>query len=464
MEISDELIELAKIFESKGKKLYIVGGFVRDSLLNLEANNPDIDLCSEVTPRELIEMLMDSRFDIENINAKVGVMAIIGRGGKRYEHATFRVDVYDGQSHSPVDVKFIRSLEEDAKRRDFRINAVYYDILTDEIIDPLGGVYDIGNKIVSTTRNARFVYEDDPERIIRALRLAVQLGFSIPAEESEVLVSDIERLQYLSTYRIRREFEKMLFIDKIYKDDEDSGKLNQMLSLIGELGLWDLFLPGVYDAIAEKDKAENGTAFIDDLTRGLEKVDSSIRLEYIMLRLTNLEIVKGGLKDSDFEGVLRRTVEYNLGEDALGYSKEEMKNIVMSLSGAYLVSRTALPAAKVRGFVFEHRFVFDKVMKLTELIPAVDEKHEKVKQKTFDLITRENESIKSEKYPLTSDKLNIESEELIRNFPQIKLDKIPDLREGILIRMVVMKKSNIKDDLIFLATKEIEENKQFYLD
>lgn len=407
-------------------------------------------------------MLFDTKFGVENINGKVGVMAIIGYGGRRYEHATFRRDVYDGQNHAPIDVKFIDDLEEDAKRRDFKINALYYDILTNEITDPFMGLSDLTDFLITTTRNPKIVYEEDPERIVRAIRLSVQLGFKFPQEELDIILNNLDKLQYLSSYRIKREFEKMLKIDKIYENDNPN-KVSQMFTAITDFGLWDMFLPGMYDALESNAKNSSGENFIDAITKKIKNVDSDIRLEVIMYELARLEMQNENLKESNFEGVLDKTLDYNLGEETLGFTKEEIKNVKLVVNDATFTVGMMVNNAKIRGFVFDHRFVFDKLIKMMKYIPC-DEKREKVRQKTLDLITKEFDTIKSEKYPFDSEKLDIGSEELIRSFPKIKLDKLPEFREAILKRMVVMKKSNIKEDLIFVGTKELEENGEYFLD
>lgn len=101
IKIPKEIYRLAEIFKSKGHKLYIVGGYVRDSLMNIESTiRDDIDLCSDVSPKELYTLLEGSEFKVSKINDFVGVMAIEGK--RRYEHAVFREEVYDNDSHIPT--------------------------------------------------------------------------------------------------------------------------------------------------------------------------------------------------------------------------------------------------------------------------------------------------------------------------------------------------------------------------
>jgi len=148
MKISAELKELSNIFLENKKSLYIVGGYVRDSYLGIQSLiRDDIDLCSNVTPKQLRKMLEDTNFTVNVKNEKFGVMEIVGK--RTYEFATFRKEIYEDESHHPTSVEFINSLEEDARRRDFRINAIYYDIQTGSFIDPLGGLEDLKDRKIT---------------------------------------------------------------------------------------------------------------------------------------------------------------------------------------------------------------------------------------------------------------------------------------------------------------------------
>ena len=174
VKIPAELKELAQIFQENNKTLYIVGGYVRDSYLGVQSLlRDDIDLCSSATPRELKKILEGTKFEVKNINSSVGVMAIFGK--RRFEHATFRREIYESESHMPDSIEFIKSLDEDARRRDFRINAIYYDILEGSFIDPLGGIDDLKQRKITTVKVPKIVFNDDPERILRLVRFACAL-------------------------------------------------------------------------------------------------------------------------------------------------------------------------------------------------------------------------------------------------------------------------------------------------
>ena len=182
MRIPSELKELSKLFNENGKQLYIVGGYVRDSYLGIQSVvRDDIDLCSNVTPTIFKKILKDTKFSFKPLNEKFGVFEINGK--RRYEFACFRHEIYEDESHSPTSVEFINDLEEDARRRDFRINAIYYDIENGSFNDPLGGLEDLKDRKITTVKVPKIVFNDDPERILRLIRFACSLGLNIPEEE-----------------------------------------------------------------------------------------------------------------------------------------------------------------------------------------------------------------------------------------------------------------------------------------
>ena len=105
MKISAELKELSNIFYENKKSLYVVGGYVRDSYLGIQSLiRDDIDLCSNVTPKQLRKMLEDTKFKVVSKNEKFGVVEIIGK--RSYEFATFRKEIYEDESHNPSSVEF----------------------------------------------------------------------------------------------------------------------------------------------------------------------------------------------------------------------------------------------------------------------------------------------------------------------------------------------------------------------
>lgn len=217
-----------------GIPLYAVGGFVRDSLLGRDCS--DIDLASAFTPDELDAFLTQRGISHKLTCARLGTVVIALESG-RYEHTTFRRESYGaGGGHEPVSVAFTKSLKEDAKRRDFSVNALYLELDSGELIDPVAGCRDIEKKLLRTTTFDPYrILSDDGLRIMRLARFTAQLGFEteentlVCAKENAVLLGDI------APERKRDELMKLLGQDDVLKGLEMMSKLDGWRYVIPEL-------------------------------------------------------------------------------------------------------------------------------------------------------------------------------------------------------------------------------------
>ena len=176
---------LDKVFKENGFSIFEVGGSVRDELLGLEVF--DFDFATDATPEEMMKFLPNAN----DTFAKFGCIKYKGEHG-RAEITTFRVEKsYDDFRH-PNKIRFIKSLDEDYKRRDFTINAIYKDI-NGKLYDPSNGVEDIKNKTIRFIGDPEKRIEEDPLRILRAKRFAAKLGFEIEPKTAKAM----EKLEYL---------------------------------------------------------------------------------------------------------------------------------------------------------------------------------------------------------------------------------------------------------------------------
>ena len=202
------LIELSNLLS---KPIYVVGGAVRDFLIGSSIS--DIDLAGALTPDELTKELKDSLFRLDKASARLGTV-IIHKDGEAYEYTTFRKDSYDMTGfHTPVSTSFVESIELDTFRRDFTINAIYYEISTGNFIDYSGGIGDIKKKTIRTTREAAKTFEEDALRILRAVRLSAELSFSISEETRVAAKSLVNTIDKISRERIADEFNKIILAD-----------------------------------------------------------------------------------------------------------------------------------------------------------------------------------------------------------------------------------------------------------
>lgn len=139
--LPESLIRIAERVSARGCRLFAVGGLVRNTLLGLPVS--DIDICSALTPDETIELMHEMGFKVVPKGIAFG-MVEIHADGQKFEHTTFRADKYSaGGAHRPTSIQFSKTPEEDSRRRDFSVNALYCDILTREILDPSGGLPDL---------------------------------------------------------------------------------------------------------------------------------------------------------------------------------------------------------------------------------------------------------------------------------------------------------------------------------
>ncbi|MDE7372578.1 MAG: HD domain-containing protein [Clostridia bacterium] len=241
MKVPAKLKQLATLFAPHAT-LYAVGGFVRDSLLCCEAF--DIDVCSKLRVEDVKTILLNSDFVVSDKNLRMGTVHI-SSDDFDVEYTTFRTDSYDISSgaHSPDEVNFTDDITLDARRRDFKCNAVYLDILRDEIVDPLGGVEDIKNAIISTADNPDTVFEADGLRILRLVRFASELGFDIESETLHVAIKNAWRVKDIAPERIRDELSKIFASDTVRM--KIKGAHLRGFRRLDELGLIDLLLPEI---------------------------------------------------------------------------------------------------------------------------------------------------------------------------------------------------------------------------
>lgn len=176
IKVSENLLELANILKPLGT-LYIIGGYVRNSLLGIVTS--DLDICASITPEKLIAKLKDTKYKIEKKNLAFGTVAISCED-EIYQYTTFRKDNYASTGeHRPKSVAYIEDIRQDAQRRDFTINSIYYDILQEKIIDVYSGKFDLRNQIIRTVEVPAYVFAHDGLRILRMIRFACELNFKI---------------------------------------------------------------------------------------------------------------------------------------------------------------------------------------------------------------------------------------------------------------------------------------------
>ncbi|MGD9678622.1 MAG: CCA tRNA nucleotidyltransferase [Vulcanibacillus sp.] len=191
-----------------GYQGYFVGGVVRDIIIGREIS--DIDIATDAPPDKVMEIFTKT----VPIGLKHGTVLVLLDGNK-FEVTTFRLDGKYLDFRHPSDVKFVSGLEEDLSRRDFTINAFAMDA-DDQIIDLFEGRKAIAQKLIKTVGNPEERFLEDPLRMLRAIRFASQLDFTIDVSTWEGLKQSASNLQYISNERIKIELDKIMQSDYAY--------------------------------------------------------------------------------------------------------------------------------------------------------------------------------------------------------------------------------------------------------
>jgi putative nucleotidyltransferase with HDIG domain len=195
-----------------GFEAYLVGGCVRDLFMGRKPK--DWDITTNATPEQIISLFPKTFY--EN---SFGTVAVVNEdppaGGldeslKIIEITPYRLEGTYSDHRRPDEVTFSKDIGDDLKRRDFTINAIAYDVETGDILDPFSGIADLARGIIKTVGNPKERFYEDGLRILRAIRLHVELGFPIEADTEKAILENKEILKNVSRERIRDEFLKMI--------------------------------------------------------------------------------------------------------------------------------------------------------------------------------------------------------------------------------------------------------------
>jgi poly(A) polymerase len=247
--LEERVQRLARAFRAAGRQLYLVGGPVRDRLLTRPVH--DVDLTTDAPPEEIKRLASKARPNaIYEVGAKFGTIGLIfyepepgrdgrgrdgrGRDGRapdgqqqsaerpdeaehgartraetRIEITTFRSEHYlDGTRHPQV--TFGTRLEDDLARRDFTMNAVAQDVFTGELHDPFDGAADVERRLIRAVGDPLERFREDPLRLLRAVRFAAQLGFTIEPRTEAAIRASASSLERISRERIQEELSRIL--------------------------------------------------------------------------------------------------------------------------------------------------------------------------------------------------------------------------------------------------------------
>ena len=259
-------IKIMKRLIENGFKAYIVGGFVRDSLLGIPNN--DIDLTTNATPEQVMALFPKT----VPTGLKHGTVTII-EDGEDFEITTFRQDGEYIDGRRPENVIFTSSIKEDLSRRDFTINAMAMDV-NGNITDPFNGRGDLKNKILRAVGDPKKRFTEDALRILRAFRFSARFRFNIESSTLKAIIETKEGLKKISKERTSSEITKILLTDNI----ENTFKLME------ETGVLEIILPDISKMVGV---TQNHPFHIWDLfthtLKSVENIDKDIVLRWAML-------------------------------------------------------------------------------------------------------------------------------------------------------------------------------------
>jgi poly(A) polymerase len=217
--------EVAGKLRGAGFKAYFAGGCVRDALLGLEPH--DYDIATDAVPDQVQALFPKS----QAVGAHFGVVVV--RAGKEHvEVATFRTDGSYSDGRRPEVVTF-SSPQEDAQRRDFTVNGLFYDPVTDEVIDYVGGRADLAAKVLRAIGDPAARFREDHLRLMRAVRFTTTLGWELEPATWAAVKAEAPTLAKISIERIRDEFMKIMLHPNRVKG----------LDLLDEAGLLTHIIP-----------------------------------------------------------------------------------------------------------------------------------------------------------------------------------------------------------------------------
>lgn len=252
-----ELAPLAERFTDAGHRLYLVGGSVRDLLVDDGRTDFDLDLTTDARPDAIKSLVSGWAEAVWTQGEKFGTIGAQrtdpATGEVRpYEITTFRAEAYTDDSRKPV-VEFADEIEADLARRDFTVNAMALEVtasvdgLTEgsgpTLVDPFDGAADLMQKTLRTPMGAEVSFSDDPLRMLRAARFIARYQLEPTPELREAVVAMADRLEIVSAERIRDELDKLITVDH-----PAAG-----LWFLVDTGLADRFLPELPNMRLEND-------------------------------------------------------------------------------------------------------------------------------------------------------------------------------------------------------------------
>ncbi|PJE51291.1 MAG: hypothetical protein COV29_00860 [Candidatus Yanofskybacteria bacterium CG10_big_fil_rev_8_21_14_0_10_36_16] len=237
MKIPEEIIKILNKLEEAGFEAYVVGGCVRDFILDIEPK--DWDITTNAKPEEIQKVFGEENTFYENQFGTVGIktgsepeaLSVV-------EATTYRTESKYTDKRHPDEIKFADKLEDDLGRRDFTVNAMAMNSNGD-ISDPFGGEGDLKNKILKAVGDPEERFNEDALRMLRAVRFAVTINLNIEEKTFKAIEKHHELLKMISKERIRDEFRKII----------DSNGATRGIEILKDTGLMKYIMPELLEGV-----------------------------------------------------------------------------------------------------------------------------------------------------------------------------------------------------------------------
>jgi poly(A) polymerase len=361
--ISENTLKVLYRLHNQGFRAYLVGGAVRD--LMLDRVPKDFDVGTDARPNDIRRLFRNSRI----IGRRFRLVHVFFPGGEIVEVSTFRRDPQpedqDGDSELLItDDNTYGTPREDAFRRDFTVNALFYDISDFSVIDYVGGIEDLDDGVVRTIGEPDVRFQEDPVRMLRACEFAARLGFGIDRETQQAIYDQRRELEKASPARLIEEVLGLL----------RCGAAGRAIQWLIDLGVLEVMLPEAFDMVTVEERgmgrfdrlpaaldaaAEEGVALSDATVLG------ALLLPRVLLRRFDVEAV-------DQRPMRREALDAMIAEEVgpfiarLAVSRDRAGRMLAALTGFQRLIEPEL-AAKAR-VGLAHRPWFDDALALFDLL------------------------------------------------------------------------------------------------
>ncbi|HEX2252391.1 MAG TPA: polynucleotide adenylyltransferase PcnB, partial [Thermoanaerobaculia bacterium] len=371
--ISENTLKVLYRLNNQGYKAYLVGGGVRDLMLRREPK--DFDVGTDARPNDVRRLFRNSRI----IGRRFRLVHVFFQGGEVVEVATFRREPDPNQQAGAegemliTDDNTYGSPREDAFRRDFTVNALFYDISDFAVIDYVGGIADLERRMIRVIGEPAVRFQEDPVRMLRACEFAARLGFGIDGRTQEGIHEQRKTLELASPVRVTEEIVDML----------RCGSAARAIQWMMDLDLLEVILPETYDMVAVE---ERGLGRFDRLPGALDDMINEGRAVSDAAALASLLLPRALLRRYEIEGVDQRPMSRTAIDELtaeiiapfvgrLSISRDRSTRMGGALAGFHRLAEPDLaPRARL---AVARRPWFDDALTLFEmLVRATGEGHE----------------------------------------------------------------------------------------